>query len=1174
MRKKMKKPFAYLLVLFLLMSSVCNRGIFVLADSVDPSQQDSSIVVEETKEKTAENSFTSGQTEETTASSAQNEPAANVSQESDVTSDDWETTGKGTIPETVIVEYLPVSQPSGIQVKAYAAEGVLPEGTVMTVIALEEGSEEYSAAEEALNHSDVEFDGFKALDISFYDAAGNVIEPQDGSVQVCIEVDAALLPEEVNTDSLAVQHLDESTGEIEVKTVAETAGGTVEANEAAVTAEFSVESFSIFTLTWNGRNSLSIICIDEEGTQIGENKTGNITTATPVTDIAPKFSGYEFVNATVGDTVIQRIQRNSRSWQYSTSSSGSWNWTNISGNQVYFNYRALGPTVELSQSVSADTVTLTASTRNFTSTPTLTWSISGDTDAVEFDPVNHTVTWKEDAAEGAVVTVTVDAAAVNGQQASASIILKNEFVTITYNPNTSRGGSGTTAQVRYRVGETITVPGNTFGFTNTQSRTFGGWGTETNTSSGETNKVYTPGQMLTITGNMLLYAQWIDSDATVNHMDIRIEGVTFSRVVEIVDGEGNVINRATQTFTGTVTSVTSAKIEGYNGFTHDYNKGPYTSNSYEFRLGSFTRQSLSNIKTVTAVVTITGDDGTVLENQTVTFNEAQIYAAWANCGNSRTGKGMDFNVSSANIELKPERIPARLIVTKDFVGLDASLVSQLNDFVIDVNGQKLTINDPAQRTVTIGGENVIIVKAIEADGTYMWALTNLPAGSYTVTETGGETVNEYELHKSTFVVSAYNSNDATNSGTGKTTTVTLGSGDVKVAAFTNTYGKQQADLTITKEVEGAEVSEGTTFTFDVYKEGADLASDDPVDTVVLPTQEGKMTDIVRLEVGEYIIVETGGEITNYNHISTAYTSAGEITDNQDATANVKLPVNGLTVTCTNTYEKAVNDLTITKAVQAENDGEINVSGITYSFKVKGADDLTGTYILKKADGTNGQVVFTNGEATVEIKGTGTVEIKDLPVGSYNVTETKPTADPNGYYFDESTILTGNATLTKNNADSVTITNKYIQERKLTVSKTVGGSMGDTNKRFSFTIKVNDKVIDGIYGNVTITNGTFTLAHGESVEITGLKISDNVEITEDNYSSDGYTTTVNEENGRVYTTNSSGLESVTTNVDYVNTKDVSAPTGIFRNIFPFIMMVVVAVDAAIVFFVMYMRRKRY
>ena len=70
MRKKMKKPFAYLLVLFLLMSSVCNRGIFVLADSVDPSQQDSSIVVEETKEKTAESSFTSGQTEETTASNS------------------------------------------------------------------------------------------------------------------------------------------------------------------------------------------------------------------------------------------------------------------------------------------------------------------------------------------------------------------------------------------------------------------------------------------------------------------------------------------------------------------------------------------------------------------------------------------------------------------------------------------------------------------------------------------------------------------------------------------------------------------------------------------------------------------------------------------------------------------------------------------------------------------------------------------------------------------------------------------------------------------------------------------------------------------------------------------------------------------------------------------------
>ena len=58
---------------------------------------------------------------------------------------------------------------------------------------------------------------------------------------------------------------------------------------------------------------------------------------------------------------------------------------------------------------------------------------------------------------------------------------------------------------------------------------------------------------------------------------------------------------------------------------------------------------------------------------------------------------------------------------------------------------------------------------------------------------------------------------------------------------------------------------------------------------------------------------------------------------------------------------------------------------------------------------------------------------------------------------------------------------------LTVTKTVEGEPGDLNQEFSFTVALDDAGINGIYGDMTFTDGVaaFTLRHGESKTASGL-----------------------------------------------------------------------------------------
>ena len=188
-----------------------------------------------------------------------------------------------------------------VTVKVDVPAGSLPADAQLTAELI--GSSADDAADQAvtdvaeeLTAANVDYDGFVALDISFVDADGAKIEPLQ-PVSVSFSLPADLLPAEADPATLAVQHLaEDETGEVEtVETVAdvadETAGTvTVESGAAAlsledaaalpadaeVKAEFEVDGFAVFSITWNENNeylhgdshSVSFSIVDTDGNEL------------------------------------------------------------------------------------------------------------------------------------------------------------------------------------------------------------------------------------------------------------------------------------------------------------------------------------------------------------------------------------------------------------------------------------------------------------------------------------------------------------------------------------------------------------------------------------------------------------------------------------------------------------------------------------------------------------------------------------------------------------------------------------------------------------------------------------------------------------------------------------------------------------------------------------------
>ena len=161
-------------------------------------------------------------------------------------------------------------------------------------------------------------------------------------------------------------------------------------------------------------------------------------------------------------------------------------------------------------------------------------------------------------------------------------------------------------------------------------------------------------------------------------------------------------------------------------------------------------------------------------------------------------------------------------------------------------------------------------------------------------------------------------------------------------------------------------------------------------------------------------------------------------------------------------------------------------------------------------GTFGDMVFENGVAEFELQHGQSKEARKLPAGlEYTVTE----SNNEGY----TATMTGE---TGTIEDSATATAAFVNNRNdgskggLTVTKTVTGNSGDTAKDFTFTVTLDDTTVNGVYGDMTFTNGiaTFTLRHGQSATANGLPAGVAYTVTESD--NDGYAVSATGDTGMI------------------------------------------------------------
>ena len=208
-------------------------------------------------------------------------------------------------PEVFFTETL-VKELSRITVTATPSEGAFMEEVELVVVPIPAYSRNYKEAEAALEESGVDYDGMLVYDISFRSVAtGEFVEPA-APVSVEMEITdkalAAVDSDNMDVESLVVTHVGSEETAAVADTADETDGSvTVSMSEDVVdgiSAEFVVDSFSLFILSWTNQGVEESATI-HWGTYDGEEFTEFDSTTTvdanaSSVDLAVNISGYYY----------------------------------------------------------------------------------------------------------------------------------------------------------------------------------------------------------------------------------------------------------------------------------------------------------------------------------------------------------------------------------------------------------------------------------------------------------------------------------------------------------------------------------------------------------------------------------------------------------------------------------------------------------------------------------------------------------------------------------------------------------------------------------------------------------------------------------------------------------------------------------------------------------------
>lgn len=299
---------------------------------------------------------------------------------------------------------------------------------------------------------------------------------------------------------------------------------------------------------------------------------------------------------------------------------------------------------------------------------------------------------------------------------------------------------------------------------------------------------------------------------------------------------------------------------------------------------------------------------------------------------------------------------------------------------------------------------------------------------------------------------------------------------------------------------------------------------------------------------------------------------------------------------------AVTDFNLTKEVTT--DGNTHAPNTTFSFTIEEGDASTFEGAVVSAGVAGGLTLDTandfsfapEADTSASYTKTGKIKVdatKFTEPGVYHYLVTETQGNYNGITYDATPrhvyvyVVNGTAGYEvqavkvvkdkeTDKADNLKIVNNYgdgttpdDDVHDFIIKKTVTGNQGNKNKEFSFTVTIDgddtDKAGKEKYKAVKtpktgdpeimhITDeeaATFTLMDGETLHIYGLSENDEYEVTETDYSKEGYTTTVKDKNAK------GKLEADGVVVEFINDKNVGPATGVAMTFAPYVLLVAAA-----------------
>lgn len=1074
-----------------------------------------------------------------------------------------------------------------VTVKTTAAAGVLPEGAKLVVKKLADKDQAYQDAESTLKDSQVTYDDFLALDVGF-EVNGKEVEPEAGSVQVQFELGAGLLPETANLDSLSVQHLTDGK--------AETVTNEVAVTESGVKADFTVSSFSTFTITWWGDGDynkyyeFTVHYVDEKGNEINPSAS-NIELSFKKTinffdEYNNSIEGYQWLNAYYGSYTQNGTNRAITTME--ASGDRTWHYTGwFSGYYEYHRYDITfknGDTVVQSfQQKQSEKPTAKTGDIYLVFQKNTTGDTGGTIGDITLPAPGHTK--KAVRKTGDTYDLSLDVSGSIGSEAKKIPLDVVMIIDRSASMNSDKKLSTVKDAAKNLVktlneNDGIDVRYNIVKFDGAWSPTVSvadssGWKSSGSDAEKAISDVETP-----------------------SNTETR-GGTNYQAGIRVAKQQLNLARTGAQTvvifFTDGIPTfrLSNPQLEYYkrNGYYdrdsyYYYGAGNHDDNGYNIKAAAAEIKGMYTNRFY-AVGKYSEDEKTQGANNlqelvdNVNASSKQTYVA----DNTSQIEGIFNNISSEILELTctnvsiTDTLNENAQIVKNADGQTPLTITVTNksgtvkketgydNVSLIVPPTKQNGGEEKDRTLTatyVEDENGRQIKLIfpekyslEADYTYTVTTPIEP------TEKAYE---KYQDQKETYL-------DTPDAGTG-THAEKRENGfycnNTAQLKYNNTKGDETVDydkpvirltpgkLVIEKTIKGEltdeqveELKKNLTFKY-TLKGGTEQST-----TLTNWTKD-----------------ETNGTYTARKTVASGLSPDTMYTVTEDAdSAKVEgydvgtAPVNNSgtigkgeikTASFTNTYTKATQDLTITKKIEKNATFTVETKNYTFTVTANKIADVAGkSYTTDK----NTDVSFNdNGVATVTIQGEDSIKIKDLPVGGYTVKEQTP-ENVTGYDFKEATYSSANGeiTLTSGAPGQVTVTNKYeIKKVNVTVKKVLDGNMYDSTDKFDFTVNGNK---DATLGNNE--EKKYTVDYGSTFTVT----------EEDN--SKGYELTKVESDKNIGSkiTNGYKIDGVTedTTITFTNTKTIQPPNGITTTIAPYAIMVVLAAGAGVYF--VYSRRRR-